>query len=405
MSLPTGSVTFLFADVEGSTELARQLGADWGRRRAACLETVGAAVRDAGGTVVDAHADELFAAFGGSRPAAAAALAIHAALAAHLPLRVRIGLHTGEPVIESGARYVGLDVHLARRVCSAARGGQTLVSETTARLLDTADDLLLADAGPHVLAGFPRPQRLSDLRPPGAPAPEQRPEPALPAEPVRQSSRGDLEALAHRLRGARVADGPANEGLIALARSAFDAGRAVDEAQRLLDDIDRDWLERRRQERRAAGVDSPAARAAAARLSAQLAALDAVAARIDDLLAEAGQAADVLPQLATADAGVAAALREDLARRVGALEEASAHARAGLPADARRLTRTRHRGVYRLGERYVVVTFDEVGGERRVAFETVREARDFRTGLVAAEKTQREPTPMPLGGAGGGGLI
>src|SRR3972149_1563431 len=115
-ALPTGTVTFLFTDIEGSTRLAERLGAG-GR----------------GGVVRGAPAGRAV----GPPVAAQRALAAHA-WPDGAAVRVRMGLHTGEGVLVSDGDYVGLDVHRAARVASAGHGGQVLVSSTTRALVDGA---------------------------------------------------------------------------------------------------------------------------------------------------------------------------------------------------------------------------------------------------------------------------
>ena len=131
--LPTGTVTFLITDVEGSTKLLHELGAE---RYAEALAEHRRIVREAlaslGGVEVDAQGDEFFAAF----PSAAGALAAAAEIADGLapgPIRVRIGLHTGTALVTDEG-YVGDDVHVAARIAAAGHGGQILVSDATAAL-------------------------------------------------------------------------------------------------------------------------------------------------------------------------------------------------------------------------------------------------------------------------------
>src|SRR5262245_57442010 len=135
-TLPTGHVTFLSSDIEGSTGLLDRLG----DRYAALLADVRAIIRRAvhreGGREVDARADEFFAVFERASAALAAALGIERALARRawpdgVEVRVRIGIHSGRPTL-TDAGYVGLAVHTVARICSAAHGGQILLS-TAAR--------------------------------------------------------------------------------------------------------------------------------------------------------------------------------------------------------------------------------------------------------------------------------
>jgi predicted ATPase/class 3 adenylate cyclase len=132
--LPTGTVTFLFTDVEGSTKLLRELGATaYAAALAHHRRVVREACRAHTGVEVDTQGDACFVAF----PSAAGALAAAAEIARQLatgPIQVRMGLHTGTPLV-TGEGYVGDDVHLAARVAAAGHGGQILVSGATAALV------------------------------------------------------------------------------------------------------------------------------------------------------------------------------------------------------------------------------------------------------------------------------
>ena len=154
--LPSGTVTFLFTDVEGSTTLLSELGAE---RYAEALAQHRAALRDAfaqhDGVEVDTQGDAFFVAFARASDAVAAALEGRAALGTG-PLRVRMGIHTGEP-IAIGEGYVGVDVHRAARVCAAGHGGQVLLTEATRNLLEEVD---LRDLGERRLKDLSEPQRL-----------------------------------------------------------------------------------------------------------------------------------------------------------------------------------------------------------------------------------------------------
>jgi predicted ATPase/class 3 adenylate cyclase len=154
--LPSGTVTFLFTDIEQSTRLLTHIGADaYGR----ALDEHRERLRDAfrAGYEVDAQGDALFYSFARADDAVAAAAAGQRALEG-LPLRVRMGIHTGEPAIV-GEHYIGLDVHRAARICAAAHGGQILLSQTT-RDLTEAD---ARDLGEHRLKDLTQPQRLYQL--------------------------------------------------------------------------------------------------------------------------------------------------------------------------------------------------------------------------------------------------
>ena len=151
--LPTGTVTFLFTDIEGSTRLLQELG----ERYAEVLAEHRRILRDAftqhGGVEVDTQGDAFFVAFARAGDAVAAASDAQDALA-HGPVRVRIGIHTGEPVV-SEEGYIGVDVHRAARIMGAGHGGQVLLSKATRELLE--DTLTLADLGEHRLKDFDEP--------------------------------------------------------------------------------------------------------------------------------------------------------------------------------------------------------------------------------------------------------
>ena len=136
-NLPTGTVTFLFTDIEGSTRLLHALGDGY----AGVLTDHRRLLRDAfarhDGVEVDTQGDSFFVAFADARCAVAAAVDAQTALARHAwprgtEVRVRMGVHTGEPLASDG-HYVGVDVHRGARIAAAAHGGQTLVSERTRR--------------------------------------------------------------------------------------------------------------------------------------------------------------------------------------------------------------------------------------------------------------------------------
>ena len=163
--LPSGTVTFLFTDVEGSTKLLHELGADVYAEALAGHRRV---IRDAcaaeGGVEVDTQGDAFFFAFPTAPEAVAAADAMTETLALG-PIHVRIGLHTGTPLLtEEG--YVGGDVHRAARIAAVGHGGQVLVSSTTAPLVEVG----LTDLGEHRLKDLTAPERIYQLGEPAFPA-------------------------------------------------------------------------------------------------------------------------------------------------------------------------------------------------------------------------------------------
>ena len=152
-TLPGGTVTFLFTDIEGSTRLLQELGDAYGDvvrdHRQLLRESLG----DKGGTEVDTQGDAFFYSFPRARDAVAGAVAAQRALSTHewpegSEVRVRMGLHTGEPSIGDEG-YLGLDVVRAARICSAGHGGQVLLSETTRALLgnELPDGVAIVDLG------------------------------------------------------------------------------------------------------------------------------------------------------------------------------------------------------------------------------------------------------------------
>ncbi|HSC74325.1 MAG TPA: AAA family ATPase [Gaiellaceae bacterium] len=166
-SLPQGTVTFLFTDIEGSTRLLDSLGRD---RYGELLETHRQLLRSAiaadGGVEVDTEGDSVFAVFPSAGSALHAAVEAQHAFATRgwpgdAELRVRMGLHTGEASVAEQS-YVGIAVHRARRVCDAAHGGQVLLSSATRTVIGTelAAGVRLSDLGEVRLAGFDEPERL-----------------------------------------------------------------------------------------------------------------------------------------------------------------------------------------------------------------------------------------------------
>ena len=156
--LPSGTVTFLFTDVEGSTRLLHELGADaYAEALAEHRRVIREACAAEGGVEVDTQGDAFFFAFPTAPGAAAAALAMTEVLDAG-PIRVRAGLHTGTPLLaEEG--YVGDDVHRAARIAAAGHGGQVLVSAATASLLEVE----LTDLGEHRFKDLAAPERVYQL--------------------------------------------------------------------------------------------------------------------------------------------------------------------------------------------------------------------------------------------------
>jgi class 3 adenylate cyclase len=175
-TLPTGTVTFLFTDIEGSTRLLESLGTGY----QPILERHHVLLRDAiasgQGTEISTEGDAFFAVFSSAPSAVAAVTAAQRSLTAepwpaNATVRVRMGLHSGEGVL-GGDSYVGLDVHRAARVASAGHGGQVLLSGSTHALAigNLPSGVVLADLGEHRLKDLSRPEHLWQLSIEGLPS-------------------------------------------------------------------------------------------------------------------------------------------------------------------------------------------------------------------------------------------
>lgn len=164
--LPTGTLTLLFTDIEGSTHLLQQLGARYAELLTACRQLLRTAFQAYGGHEVDTQGDALFAVFPRASDALGAAVTAQRALATYawpeaVVVRVRMGLHTGAPA-RLAEGYVGLELHYAARIMSAAHGGQVLLSQTTRDLVahEVPAGVRLHDLGDHRLKDFEHPVHL-----------------------------------------------------------------------------------------------------------------------------------------------------------------------------------------------------------------------------------------------------
>ena len=167
-SLPEGDLTMLFTDIEGSTALLHEIGDLYGRVLSEHHEVLRRVWAEYDGLEVHSDGDAFLVVFKTARTAVKAAGAAQAALESHAwphgrDLRVRMGIHTGEVRVHHDD-YWGMDVHYAARLCSAAHGGQVLLSATTRAL---ADDAVAEDLGEHALKDFPAPRRIYHLSTPG----------------------------------------------------------------------------------------------------------------------------------------------------------------------------------------------------------------------------------------------
>jgi predicted ATPase/class 3 adenylate cyclase len=174
-TLPTGTVTFLFTDIEGSTRLLQALGDRYGPLLAESRRLLREAWVTHRGLEFGAEGDAQFAVFSSALDAVRASVMAQRALLEHdwpdgWQVRVRMGIHTGEAVL-AGDDYVGLDLHRAARICNAGHGCQVLLSETAKSLVTSTlpDELELRDLGEHRLKDLSRPEHLFQLVAPGLP--------------------------------------------------------------------------------------------------------------------------------------------------------------------------------------------------------------------------------------------
>ena len=156
--LPTGTVTFLFTDIEGSTRLLQELGDQYATVLAKHREALRGAFARHGGVEVDTQGDAFFVAFSRAKDALAAAKDAQAALGDG-SVRIRIGVHTGEPLLAKEG-YVGIDVHRAARIAAVGHGGQVLMSQSTRDLVGGDG---LRDLGEHRLKDLTAPERIYQL--------------------------------------------------------------------------------------------------------------------------------------------------------------------------------------------------------------------------------------------------
>jgi predicted ATPase/class 3 adenylate cyclase len=172
-SLPVGTLTFLFTDIEGSTRLLEQLGARFTEALEAHHAILRRAIGAHQGHEVSTEGDAFFAVFPSAVDAVGATVDAQQALAAGewpdaLPIRVRMGLHTGEGVL-GGDNYAGVDVNRAARIAAAGHGGQVLISDATRALVQSKmpEGVTLRDLGEHRLKDLREPEHLYQLVMPG----------------------------------------------------------------------------------------------------------------------------------------------------------------------------------------------------------------------------------------------
>ena len=163
-TLPTGTVTFLFTDIEGSTRLVHEAGQEYPQLLSEERRLLREAVARYGGLEIDVHGDELFAVFTDAHAAVSAATEAQRSLVAQdwpkgCEIRVRMGLHSGAPMVDEEG-YTGIDVHRGARIAGAGHGGQILLSDPTRALVA---DVTTRDLGSHLLAGLPEPEHIYQL--------------------------------------------------------------------------------------------------------------------------------------------------------------------------------------------------------------------------------------------------
>ena len=168
-SLPSGTVTFLFTDLEGSTRLLQELGDKFATLVADHDQLLREIWERHNGRVIDTQGDSFFVAFSRALDAIHAVVQSQRVVSNHLwpdgvTVRVRMGLHTGEPqIIALG--YMGIDVHRAARIAAVAHGGQVLISQTTHDLVESElpEDVTFRDLGEHRLKDLRQPKHLYQL--------------------------------------------------------------------------------------------------------------------------------------------------------------------------------------------------------------------------------------------------
>lgn len=182
--LPAGTVTFLFSDIEGSTGLLKRLGERYAELIADHRRLIRDTFGEHGGTEIDGQGDSFFFAFARAREAVAAAVAAQRAHAAHEwpggeTVRVRMGLHTGEPAVGAEG-YLGVDVVRAARLSAAGNGGHVLLSEATRALLGSTlpEGVSVHPLGERRLKDLEEPERIYELAIEGVEQPEEGPAPA-----------------------------------------------------------------------------------------------------------------------------------------------------------------------------------------------------------------------------------
>jgi len=250
--LPGGTVTFVFTDIEDSTELLKRLGDDYREVLTVHRRIVRETFAAGDGIEIDTQGDAFFFVFPRARDAVSAAVEATRAHAAEtwrgeVDVRVRMGLHTGEPAVHEEG-YVGLDVVRAARICTVGRGGQILLSETTRALLGSGlpEGVSVFPLGQRHLRGIDEPERVFEVAIDGleqeAVVPAEDAERPVPARPARPPAERELEQdVARRFEelGARLAAGIQDRVLRSLEEKAPapGAGSGVDDIAARVDSL------------------------------------------------------------------------------------------------------------------------------------------------------------------------
>jgi class 3 adenylate cyclase len=401
--LPSGTITLLFSDIEGSTRLLRRLGPAYEALLGEHRSLLRGAFTEAGGAEVETRGDSFLVAFQSAHEAVKGAVAAQRALAAqtwpaNVEVRVRMGMHTGEPTLAAEG-YVGLDVHRAARIGEAASGGQVLVSEATRAVI--GDDVVLRDLGEYQLAGLERPERLYQVVAPGLASefgPLRAQPPSRPQRDPWRASR-ELEQVGWRVNGLRgVAPAAFSRPLEALAGRVLAAARLVADTDRTLVAADRDDLAGRVADYEARASVAPHVAQAGAELAQQLVALDRLPERRRALEEQISRLEDELGPLelrlqSSPRSSASHALLEELEDWRGRLVSVTQLLEQTLAAAPRApelppgpLRRTRRRGIFRAGSKYVVLEADEQGAKYPRVVASLVEALQLREHLRAARR-------------------
>ena len=394
------TVTLLFSDIEGSTRLVRRLGEqDYGKALAEHRGVLRVALEEHDGVEVDCRADEWFAVFPSSRQALEAAIAAQRALAGlelpdDLRLRVRMGLHAGEPLVADGA-YLGTDVNRTARICSAGHGGQVLVSSTVRDLVGDRFEFL--DLGSYALAGIPRPEQIYQLldsqttasfpplRAPGSGARNHR-----SSVGRRSRQKPTLSSAAWQVRAAIPSVEGEHRPLYAeLGASLFAAARAVERAGAFLNRIDDQRLAERLAEYQALAVFSEPARLETSRIRDQITAVEHLGRLRDATVACATSVSELFVEPGEVHPTDLERLCEKVSASTAALDQTVTRAAAIVSPTCFKLKRTRHRGIYTSGEVYIVPYRDDAGTKQVGEFVSLVDAKRFRTETRVAERMRR----------------